>query len=113
MALLKSSADVLTGKCPFGLSVGAPSLFYLLWPVSLAVAQAPAELASPGYQYLASTWRGTACKRVLRPRQEAIVRDLSKEILSECVEFKTYATDPFWLLAKHVRQMESFDLCCL
>lgn len=36
MALLKSSADVLTGKCPFGLSVGAPSLFCLLWPVSLA-----------------------------------------------------------------------------
>lgn len=41
-------------------------------------------------------------------REDTIARDLFKEILSECVEYKTYATDQFWLLAKHVRQMEVF-----
>lgn len=75
--------------------------------MSLVDTQDPGEMASPGF--LASTWRGNAYKRVLRSQdKEAVVRDLFEEILSEWMEFKTYATEQFWLLAKHVRQTEIF-----
>lgn len=40
--------------------------------------------------------------------REGVVRDLFEKILSECMEFKSSATNQFWLLPKHMRQMEVF-----
>lgn len=93
------------GNAPLVSPFCALSLFCLLWPVSLADTQAPAELASPGN--LVSTWWAAGCRRVSRQDREAVVkRCFFEETLSECMEFKTCTTKQFWLSAKHVRQME-------